>query len=665
MKLHNITKIYHNKNKDVIALNDVSLDLNRLGITMILGSSGCGKTTLLNIISGLDKDYTGQIDIQEHMEYIQQDFQLFESLSVMDNLLLASEDQKKIEHYLEKFQLVEHKHKKVKKLSNGQKKRVQILRSLLLDPQTLLCDEPTAALDHENTEIIMNVLKEISQNASVIIVTHEIALVENYADYLIEIEKGIISSQKEINKKEEKITKGKESIQKTTKQHVRLGLKTMMSRPIESIVLVLFILLLGICIYGSSDIFSSLNKGYAQKQTWYYGENLVLSQPQQFEYITDNTIVYEDFDTFTRADIDKLKEEIPEILAYTNGWERERYRGHANDGMGSFKPYFEEGFKQIILQSSADGTIVGGYAFPSDPYLFTDKERATAESRVIPYQLVNNEIPLLYGEQPKEDMDIVISQDFAHYLLAFLEATNIQDLIGKELILYTSDANSDVFNEGNDNTSFHTKITGITEYQNRNEKQVFFRDEVYTNEIIQMYEMNEDKMGYEYLNVLLDPDADAQSVVEKMNEIIPNSLTKFKVNDGSQYYNEYGETKDDYYQQFKNFYLYCFLLFIIIFVIYLSLRRFYTKRQMKEHAIVKQYGYTLAKYENCLTVMYTLLGAVILIIGMPFICNVINMIMHQMGYGNVIKFNILSLLATILIIFVFTSFSDFILVKKK
>ena len=149
MKLRNIRKTYHNRNNDVQALKGISLDLDTNGITVILGPSGCGKTTLMNIIAGRS-DYEGTIENVPEYDYLTQQFNLFEDMTVVDNLLLVSDDMNDIDHYLNEFSLVDQKNRKVKKLSNGQKKRVQFIRALLHKPGLLLCDEPTAALDHYN-----------------------------------------------------------------------------------------------------------------------------------------------------------------------------------------------------------------------------------------------------------------------------------------------------------------------------------------------------------------------------------------------------------------------------------------------------------------------------------------------------------------------------------
>ena len=184
MKLSHIHKVYHNKNNDIHALKDINLTIANQGLTYIIGPSGCGKTTLLNIISGKDKDFDGQVENSGLVECVEQNIHLIENMSVLDNLLLVINDQNKIMEMLEHFELNNFIHSKVKKLSVGQKKRIQIIRSLLVDCDYLICDEPTSALDYENSHLVMDLLQEISHKKSVIIVTHELALIDEYVGML-------------------------------------------------------------------------------------------------------------------------------------------------------------------------------------------------------------------------------------------------------------------------------------------------------------------------------------------------------------------------------------------------------------------------------------------------------------------------------------------------
>ena len=199
MKLINIKKVYKNRHNSVEALKKVNLELVNDGLIVILGPSGCGKTSLLNIISGDDTNYEGdRLDVPK-ISYLTQELELFESMTTYENLNIVSNNIQLIEHYLRKYDMWDHRNKKVKKCSSGQKKRVQFLCALLQKPNLLLCDEPTAALDHENKKILMDDLKEVSKDIQVIVVTHDIAIAEMYADRIIRMGEGIIESDTTIN----------------------------------------------------------------------------------------------------------------------------------------------------------------------------------------------------------------------------------------------------------------------------------------------------------------------------------------------------------------------------------------------------------------------------------------------------------------------------------
>ena len=220
MRLVNVNKTYHNKQNTVQALKDINLEFNHTGLIVILGPSGCGKTSLLNIISGEDTQYEGERKEVPEISYLTQEIQLFESMSVYENLEIVKDDKEEIEKYLKKYEMWEHRNKKVKKCSSGQKKRVQFLRSILQNPTIMLCDEPTAALDHENKEILMKDLKEVSKDIQVIVVTHDIGIAEKYADRVIKMGKGYVESDEVVHETksiENKTIQKKKSIKETIK----------------------------------------------------------------------------------------------------------------------------------------------------------------------------------------------------------------------------------------------------------------------------------------------------------------------------------------------------------------------------------------------------------------------------------------------------------------
>lgn len=218
LKLENITKIYEGKNFKQIALNDVTLAFRNNEFVSILGPSGSGKTTLLNIIGGLDKYTYGNLIIDgvstrkykerdwnnyrsKKVGFIFQSYNLINHQTVLSNVLLSlniagkpkKESIKLAKKVLKDVGLENYIKKKTKELSGGQMQRVAIARALVTNPDIILCDEPTGALDSQTSIQIMELLKEISKEKLVIMVTHNVTLANKYSDRVIALNDGVIT----------------------------------------------------------------------------------------------------------------------------------------------------------------------------------------------------------------------------------------------------------------------------------------------------------------------------------------------------------------------------------------------------------------------------------------------------------------------------------------
>lgn len=215
LTLKAIYKRYTTGDFTQIALNGVNLTFRKNEFAAILGPSGSGKTTLLNIVGGLDQYDDGDLQINgqstkkfkdsdwdayrnNSVGFIFQSYNLIPHLSVLENVKMGmtlsgisnEEKQKRALDVLEKVGLKEHVHKKPNQLSGGQMQRVAIARSLVNDPDIILADEPTGALDTQTSEQIMELINEIAKDKLVIMVTHNPELAMNYADRIIEFRDG-------------------------------------------------------------------------------------------------------------------------------------------------------------------------------------------------------------------------------------------------------------------------------------------------------------------------------------------------------------------------------------------------------------------------------------------------------------------------------------------
>ena len=311
MKLNHVYKTYHNKNNNINALIDINLEIKNKGIVTIVGPSGSGKTSLLNIITGVDNHFEGKTEIFEKVEIIEQNIILFESMSVIDNLLICGTKEKSIE-LLEKFDLKDQINKPVKHLSNGQKKRVQIIRSLLMEPDILLCDEPTASLDYDNKRIIMNLLKEISENCCVIVVTHELDIAHEYSDRMLTIDNGRLIDDQVINCKDKNVVKTKEIINRSFVENIGFFKKDLKSKKlyhIGSIVLIFFIIF---SLFVSTNMLQTTQQEINKNMNSYYGTNIISLTPDE-EYNEEENFSYLRYDDMTYSQIKELVSKNEEI----------------------------------------------------------------------------------------------------------------------------------------------------------------------------------------------------------------------------------------------------------------------------------------------------------------------------------------------------------------
>ena len=218
LKLTEIVKDYRAGDNIVRALDGISVEFRKSEFVSVLGASGCGKTTLLNIIGGLDRYTSGQLNIDgqdtdtfksvdwdlyrnQRIGFIFQSYNLIPQISILANVELAltlsgvpaKERKKRAQEALEKVGLGAQVKKKPNQLSGGQMQRVSIARALINNPDIILADEPTGALDSTTSVNVMELLKEIAQDRLVIMVTHNPELAEKYSTRIIRMSDGKIT----------------------------------------------------------------------------------------------------------------------------------------------------------------------------------------------------------------------------------------------------------------------------------------------------------------------------------------------------------------------------------------------------------------------------------------------------------------------------------------
>lgn len=221
LTLKNIKKIY--EQGDEAVLDDINLTFNKNEFVSILGCSGAGKSTLLNIIGGLDDKTSGKLLIngkdiykrddlnldyyrKNNVGFIFQNYNLIEHLTVYENVMLpllltnSKNKHKRVLKILDKTGLKGKKNSKICDLSGGQKQRVAISRALINNPDIILADEPTGALDYKTGYEIMNLIKKLSKNKLVIMVTHNKVLAKKYSSRIVYLDKGRVISDTNTSK---------------------------------------------------------------------------------------------------------------------------------------------------------------------------------------------------------------------------------------------------------------------------------------------------------------------------------------------------------------------------------------------------------------------------------------------------------------------------------
>lgn len=211
LEINQLKKSYGSEENRIEVLKGISFSVEKGEICVLLGPSGCGKSTLLNIIGGIDNADSGYVSIngektmdmkekaltryrRSHLGYVFQMYNLIPNLNVKENIEVGaylSASPLDIDELLHTLGLYEHRHKLPNQLSGGQQQRTSIGRALVKNPDILLCDEPTGALDYNTSKDILNLMEEVNQKYgnTIIMVTHNDAI-KHMADHVVRLRDG-------------------------------------------------------------------------------------------------------------------------------------------------------------------------------------------------------------------------------------------------------------------------------------------------------------------------------------------------------------------------------------------------------------------------------------------------------------------------------------------
>lgn len=204
IELKNIRKAYKASKYEELVLSELSFAFEKGVVTSILGSSGCGKTTLLNIIGGIDNEFSGELRFKgeaiqdfdkyrrESVSFIFQDLNLINHLDLVKNITIGItndvvDKEERARELLNRVGLHAHMYKKPHQLSGGERQRVAIARALARDTDVLLCDEPTGSLDETTKEEIMDLIMEVFKGKTIIFITHDEEVAYKYSDMVLTI----------------------------------------------------------------------------------------------------------------------------------------------------------------------------------------------------------------------------------------------------------------------------------------------------------------------------------------------------------------------------------------------------------------------------------------------------------------------------------------------
>ncbi len=505
LSLKNIVKDYAVGDDVVHALRGVSIDFRKNEFVSVLGQSGCGKTTLLNIIGGLDKYTSGDLVIngkstKEYKDrdwdtyrnhsigFVFQSYNLIPHQSVLSNVELAltlsgvskSQRRQRAIDALTKVGLADQIHKKPNQMSGGQMQRVAIARALVNNPDILLADEPTGALDSETSLAIMEILKEISKDKLIIMVTHNPELAEKYSNRIVRLLDGEVIddsnpyeiSEEEAKKLEEEAANAKK-VKKTSMSFLTalsLSLNNLMTKKGRTFLTSFAgsIGIIGIALILSlsngvqeyidrvqeetlssyplqidrqtvdySDMFSTTSEetseGTKRDDDKIYSNDVMygMMNTMMSQVITNNL---KDFKTFLEDETDGIRDYVTDIQ-YTYTTPLHIYRADTTGGLVKVNPttIFEDMYAAMgidfTMSDSANSMYTGAMSMMGVWGEMLDNE-----------ELLDSQYDLLAGRMPQKYNEVVFVvdenngvSDYALYALGLLDFSEIEEMLEKAM----------------------------------------------------------------------------------------------------------------------------------------------------------------------------------------------------------------------------------------
>ncbi|MDE6758238.1 MAG: ATP-binding cassette domain-containing protein [Clostridia bacterium] len=333
LELKDLSKTYKpKKGVPVQALKGINLSFDETGLVFVLGKSGSGKSTLLNLIGGLDSADEGEIIIKgksskdfntadydayrnTYIGFVFQEYNILNEFTVGENIMLALElqnkkaDRQKLDEILKEVDLEGYADRKPNELSGGQKQRVAIARALIKQPQILMADEPTGALDSNTGKAILETLKRLSQNKLVIIVSHDREFAEEYGDRIIELADGEVISDTAGNvvNNSQKIVEKEPFIRSRLpyRRALKMGASGVKNKPLRLIITII-LCMVSFTMFGVVDTVNSYNAKKVAVNSYIEASDYDVSAFTA--YAKNNNGWHQDTNGASEQDVERLKE---------------------------------------------------------------------------------------------------------------------------------------------------------------------------------------------------------------------------------------------------------------------------------------------------------------------------------------------------------------------
>ena len=503
LELKKIKKSYTTGNFTQHALKDLTVTFRKNEFVSILGVSGSGKTTLLNIIGGLDRYDSGDLIINgkstkkfknENWDayrnncigFIFQNYNLISHISVLENVEMgmtlsgvSKKNRRKVaKELLNKVGLKDHAHKKPNQLSGGQMQRVAIARALANDPDIILADEPTGALDSTTSVQIMDLIKEISKDKLVIMVTHNSKLAYTYANRIVELEDGeLISDSNPISDDDEKSNYNIRRTAMSFLTALKLSFNNIVTKKGRTL-LTAFASSIGII---GIALILSLSNGFDKQIDKFESETIssfpiIISQTsmeidvEQLKQMRNDTLGLGDDDKFPDVKVVYPYESIADSSIHINKIDKEYMSYLSNIDKNLLTGISYTRMMQLNLFKEKNGGIIPINTNMSSFQTIPKKVDNTKEG------YLEKNYDLLYGEYPKNKEDIILIVNTANRLNSLTvealgldinaESIDFENIIGTNIKLINNDnyyiPNGNYFTINSDLESMYNNENNIT-----------------------------------------------------------------------------------------------------------------------------------------------------------------------------------------------------------